>query len=141
MSSAFSMWLLNMHVLNESTCSDLHRCTMKLSSCMLFMTKDFSIDAIKSQYFFTSFHSAIDKLSIGESLFLSDDDNVRALDKNSKESWLPLLSSTQLVESKAKDVNLRGSTGRDESNVSKISMMCSLIIPEITTTIKENEEH
>ena len=105
------------------------------------MANDASIDAIKSQPFFNEFYSAIEKLTIGEYLFASKDDGVRALAKHAKEHWLPFLSSTQIVKIKAKDTTLCESTGRDDSNVSKLSMMRYFMTPETTTAMKENEEN
>ena len=47
-------------------------------------------------------------------------------------------SSTQLAESKFKETDFYTSTGEHESNVSKLSMMLSVLIPEATAATKDN---
>ena len=51
---------------------------------------------------------------------------------------MPLPSSAQLIESKVKDVVFCGSEGCDEDNISKFSMMCSVMLPDTTAAVKNN---
>ena len=112
---------------------------MHLPSRASFITKDASIDNIKSQYFFIELNFTIHKLVSSEDLFAPNNNDVSKLAIYAKELWLPSPSSVQLAKSKAKDTVFYDSKGRDEDNISKIPMMHSLILSDITTVVKKDD--
>ena len=75
----------------------------------------------------------------GKSLFESNILAVQLFSKYVTESWLPLASSTQLVESKVKDTTFYALTGKKEQNISKLATMHSTILPYVTTAITESD--
>ena len=55
--------------------------------------------------------------------FDSEDVDILTLKKYILESWLPLPSATQLIESKVKDITYFSSTGKDKRHVSTLAMI------------------
>ena len=83
---------------------------------------------------------AVIELALGELLFESSDDQVIALKQCIKESFLLLLSSTQLVDSKSKETDFCVRTGREESKISNLDMIRSVALSQATSSIKESED-
>ena len=81
---------------------------------MNFIIKEISAHDVASQCFFTTHASVIRKIAHGESLFESNDGAVHTFSNWTKESWLPLPSSIQLVELKVNDSDFCETTGKDE---------------------------
>ena len=79
-------------------------------------------------------------MSEGEKLFESCNPAVINLKKYVQESWVPLASATQLIESKVKDTSFCGSTGKEERKVSMLTMIRSVAIPEVTNAVKNNPD-
>ena len=96
------------------------------------------MEGVTTQFFFAEHAPAIEKVSNGEKLFESEDNDVASLRECVEESWLPLPSATQLVESKVKDATFCKTTGKDESHASTLAMVRSATAPEITEAVKEN---
>ena len=94
----------------------------------------------KSQEFFVSHENANAKVTASARMFDSIDNNVTALRLCTQQLWLPLVSLTQLVESKVKDLSTFKVTGRSEENSSIMVIVHSVIMPQINRTIKESEE-
>ena len=84
--------------------------------------------------------SAINKLALGEFLFESSDDQVIPSQHYAKKSFLSLPFSTQLEDNKAKETDFCGSTGRDESKISNIVMIRSVVLSQVTSSVKESED-
>ena len=53
------------------------------------------------------------------------------------ESWSPLPSATQFVESKSKFIAFCKSTGKGDANIFTLYMIRSVTIPEVSDDIKE----
>ena len=138
-STAFARWLLNLPVENKTVNCKLHKKDIHLPSLITYITKDASLIDIKQQTFFQKHSSAVAKIAEGCSLFDTDDLEVLSLQQYVKENWIPLPSATQLVESKVKDTSFYKSTGKSEWNTSNIAMIRSLIIPTVSSAIKESE--
>ena len=84
-SSAFAKCSCSIPISNDPVYSEFHRCIVHSPTRIGFVTKDISIDRIKKQCFFVSFHSAIKKNSKGEFSFESDDVDAMRLAKHAKE--------------------------------------------------------
>jgi hypothetical protein len=138
--TSFARWIFNLPIENKSIFSEIHNTSIHLPSCIQYITQYTSVTDIQSDTFITQFQSAIKKIAFGELLFDSIDSEVLELQEYVKESFLPLPSSTQLVESKVKDMDFCGSTGRDEGRISNLAMIRSVTLPQVTLAVKESEQ-
>ena len=109
---------------------------MNMPSLISFISQHADPHAIKKKDFFALFGSAIKKIEDGDSLFDSTDNDVLLLQECVKKSWITLLASTQLAESKVKDTPSCASTGIYEGKVSLIAMMRSTVIPDVASAVK-----
>ena len=96
-----------------------------------------SLSNVKSELRFLLHNDAIEKVAASAQIFDSIDNDVASLRLCMQQSWLPLASSTQLVESKVKDSSTFKVTGRSEDNSFTMAMSRSVAMTQAHTSIKE----
>ena len=139
MPTDFARWLLNKPVSDAPMSLPMHDAIVKPSSFMLHITKNASLESIRSECFFEKHVSAIEGISEGENLFASSDPAVITFRKHVEINWLPLASTTQLVESKVKDTSFAKTAGKEEVNTSIMAIIRSVITPQVTATVKASD--
>ena len=95
------------------------------------------MNEIKKLPFFSTYSSAISKLSHGASLFNSNNSDIILFKLHAQENWIHLLLIIQLVESKVKDSTFYKLTSKSDWNISNLIIICSLTIPIASSAIKE----
>lgn len=145
LASAFAKWLIDGTLPSESkTFKSTHDdYVFNVRSYIEFIAATVSIVEIGKMEWFGQYRRAIELMAQGESIWTEEaqDPSLLALLQFVQERILPLMSSTHWIEYLIKETSVAATTGRDESMRSAITMIRSVVNPDVSRLTQVKKDH
>ena len=135
-SSNIAQWYLGMPSSEGSIWYDFLKRTMHVPSFINFATELVSVQVLQQQSFMKEHRRGILLLACNTNMHVSNEPEVVRLRKYCLETFLPMFTNAQNVESSTKDTASTKATGKEEDMTSMIAMMRSCLLQPITALTK-----
>ena len=139
--SNIAQWHLGTPSSEGSIWYDFLKRAMHVPSFINFATELVSVQALQQESFMKEHRRGILLLACNANMHASNEPEVVRLRKYCLETFLPMFTNAQNVESSVKDTVSTKATGREEDMTSMIAMMRSCLLQPITTLTKNDPDY